>query len=148
MALNKKCATSYLVTTWRSYQAAARAEHEHEQATHTCPTCGNVIGGELQDHRSFSCSQCRGRFRVAVDPQTQRLALFEQVDGDIAEPLNMPKGSIRALVTIAMAVSCWILMFTADDVPLTMARLGLVQGVATVIASGMRIMGVTPVEEL
>ena len=37
---------------------------------------------------------------------------------------------------------------TADDVPLTMARLGLVQGVATVIASGMRIMGVTPVEEL
>ena len=34
------------------------------------------------------------------------------------------------------------------DVPLTMARLGLVQGVATVIASGMRVMGVTPVEKL
>ncbi len=37
---------------------------------------------------------------------------------------------------------------TADDVALTMARLGLVQGVVTVIASGMRVMGVTPVEEL
>lgn len=34
------------------------------------------------------------------------------------------------------------------DPPLTFARLGLVQGVATVIASGLRVIGVSPVEEL
>ena len=34
------------------------------------------------------------------------------------------------------------------DVRLTLARLALVQGVATVIASGLRVMGVEPVEEL
>ena len=36
----------------------------------------------------------------------------------------------------------------ADDRDLTLARLALVQGVATVIASGLQVFGVTPVEEL
>lgn len=40
------------------------------------------------------------------------------------------------------------LKFIVDDKPLTLARLALVQGVATVIASGLQVMGVTPVEEL
>lgn len=35
-----------------------------------------------------------------------------------------------------------------DDKQLTSARLGLVQGVATVIASGLQVIGVTPLEEL
>tara|TARA_A100001388_G_C28497877_1_gene370178 strand:- start:33 stop:632 length:600 start_codon:yes stop_codon:yes gene_type:complete len=35
-----------------------------------------------------------------------------------------------------------------DDTARTLARLALVQGVATVIASGLKICGVTPVEEL
>ena len=36
----------------------------------------------------------------------------------------------------------------ADDESLTQARLALVQGVTTVIASGLKVMGVSPVEEL
>ncbi len=40
------------------------------------------------------------------------------------------------------------LKFIVDDKALTLARLALVQGVATVIASGLQVMGVTPVEEL
>jgi len=36
----------------------------------------------------------------------------------------------------------------AEDPPLTLARLALVQGVATVIASGLAVMGVEPVEEM
>ncbi|MBT7944155.1 MAG: arginine--tRNA ligase [Alphaproteobacteria bacterium] len=36
----------------------------------------------------------------------------------------------------------------AEDKPLTLARLALVQGVVTLIASGLQVMGVTPVEEL
>ena len=36
----------------------------------------------------------------------------------------------------------------ADNEPMTMARLALVQGVATVIASGLQVFGVAPVEEL
>ena len=36
----------------------------------------------------------------------------------------------------------------ADNEPITMARLALVQGVAAVIASGLQVFGVTPVEEL
>ena len=35
-----------------------------------------------------------------------------------------------------------------ENEPLTQARLALIQGVATVIASGLRVMGVAPVEEL
>ncbi len=40
------------------------------------------------------------------------------------------------------------LKFIVDDKAQTLARLALVQGVATVIASGLRVIGVTPVEEL
>jgi len=40
------------------------------------------------------------------------------------------------------------LKFIVDDKSLTLARLALVQGVATVIVSGLQVMGVTPVEEL
>ncbi|MGH6661004.1 MAG: arginine--tRNA ligase [Rhodospirillales bacterium] len=40
------------------------------------------------------------------------------------------------------------LKFIIDDKALTLARLALVQGVATVIASGLLVMGVTPREEL
>jgi len=40
------------------------------------------------------------------------------------------------------------LKFFVDDKALTLARLALVQGVATVIASGLQVIGVTPVEEL
>jgi len=36
----------------------------------------------------------------------------------------------------------------AEDEPLTQARLALVHGVTTVIASGLQVMGVAPVEEL
>ena len=36
----------------------------------------------------------------------------------------------------------------AEDAALTVARLALVRGVAAVIASGLAIMGVTPVEEM
>jgi arginyl-tRNA synthetase len=35
-----------------------------------------------------------------------------------------------------------------DDLPLSTARLALVQGMATVIASGLKVFGVTPVEEM
>ncbi|MDA1091217.1 MAG: arginine--tRNA ligase [Proteobacteria bacterium] len=36
----------------------------------------------------------------------------------------------------------------SEDLPLSLARLGLVQGVATVIASGFKVIGVLPLEEL
>ena len=38
--------------------------------------------------------------------------------------------------------------FQSDNEGLTLARLALVQGVATVIASGLQVFGVSPVEEL
>jgi arginyl-tRNA synthetase len=35
-----------------------------------------------------------------------------------------------------------------DDLPLTLARLAMVKGLATVIASGLEVMGIKPVEEM
>ena len=88
-----------------------------EQQRHTCPGCGATIGEALRDDASFTCESCRSRYRVAIDPQTQRIALFEEAVEAVSEPLRMPKGSIRAAVTIAMAVSCWVLIARGVDVP-------------------------------
>ena len=52
-----------------------------------------------------------------LDRDTGKAGFIEITDKKVPEPLFLPKGSIRAMVTIAMAVSCWILIFTGKVVP-------------------------------
>lgn len=45
------------------------------------------------------------------------MALFEEAARRLPEPLYLPRGSIRALVAIFLAVSSWVMVFRGDDVP-------------------------------
>ena len=82
-----------------------------------CPRCGYEIHESLKDGDVFSCEVCQGRYRVMLDEDTGRVGFLEQAAREIPEPLYLPKGSIRALTAIAMAVSCWALIFMSRDVP-------------------------------
>jgi len=52
-----------------------------------------------------------------IDESTGKAGLIDISGQDTPEPLYLPKGSIRAIVTILVSVSCWILVFWKRDVP-------------------------------
>jgi hypothetical protein len=52
-----------------------------------------------------------------LDTDTGKAGFIEATEKEIPEPLYLPKGSIRALVTVAMSLSCWLLIFAGKDVP-------------------------------
>jgi hypothetical protein len=85
--------------------------------TYSCPHCGFAIGDRLSDDEVFTCSTCGRRYTVAMDFESGKAAFFEQTTRQIPEPLWIPKGSIRALVALAMAISCWYLILTGQPVP-------------------------------
>ena len=88
-----------------------------EKLSYQCPNCGIELlqGVEQDDH--FTCTACQAGFRVLLDKETGKAAFIEEKEKEIPEPLYIPRGSIRALVTILSAVSCWVLIFMEKDLP-------------------------------
>jgi hypothetical protein len=87
------------------------------QRTYRCPNCRLAIGEPLDEVDSFTCSACGKSYAVSMDPDTRRIALFEDPSAAMPEPLHMPRGSIRALVTLLMAGSCWAMVLRGREVP-------------------------------
>lgn len=117
-----------------------------------CPRCGFEIREQLDDGGVFVCSICRSSFKVLLDADTGQAGFVEQEAREVPEPLYLPKGSIRALTAMAMAVSCWVLIFTRRDVPgsllsLVLTILGYYFGFrAKVKAAGSKIFDASAVE--
>lgn len=111
-----------------------------------CPRCGFEIREELADGGVFACSICGSSYKVLLDAETGEAGFIEQAAREVPEPLYLPRGSIRALVAMAVAVSCWLLIFTQRDVPgslfsLVLTILGYYFGFrAKVKAAGSRIL--------
>ncbi len=88
-----------------------------ELTTYRCPDCGMEIHEKLADGQSVECRGCHRRYQVLLDESTSK-AGFVQLDAAVVqEPLNLPKGSVRAVATLAVAGCCWILMVTDRPVP-------------------------------
>ena len=88
-----------------------------EQQFYRCPGCGTKARYAVEDGQDISCLSCGRRFRVMLDKDTGKVALVEITGEETPEPLFLPRGSIRALVTILTALSSWILMLAGRDVP-------------------------------
>jgi len=88
-----------------------------EQPFYRCPRCGTDIHRTTEDGQDIQCLSCRRRFTLMLNEETGKAGLVEITEEEIPEPLFMPRGSIRALVTILTALSSWILILTGRDVP-------------------------------
>jgi len=82
-----------------------------------CPDCSAEIRHELQDEAEFVCHACRKCYKILLDKKTGKAAFIDTDEKRIPEPLFLPKGSLRSIMTIAMAVSCWMLILKGKDVP-------------------------------
>ncbi len=82
-----------------------------------CPVCSADIRQKIEDDCEVECLVCKRRFQVMFDKISGKVGFIDLNKKKIPEPLYLPKGSIRSLITIAMAVSCWALIFQEKDVP-------------------------------
>lgn len=88
-----------------------------ELATYRCPDCSTEIRDRLSDGQQFDCLHCRHSFRILLDESSKSVGFIPLSDAVIQEPLHLPRGSIRAMVTLATAGSCWVLMLGGGVVP-------------------------------
>jgi len=88
-----------------------------EQRIYNCPTCGYNIRKSFASPDAYACPECGSYFDVLVEPHSGRAAFFARKAPDVPEPLYLPRGSIRALVTLATAGSAWALLLLGRPVP-------------------------------
>jgi hypothetical protein len=87
-----------------------------EQTLAACPHCGSAIRQELREGEPFACGNCAGRFDVLHDPRTRKVLLVPERD-EVVEPLWLPRGTLRAVTAILLALSCWVLLLSGRGVP-------------------------------
>jgi DNA-directed RNA polymerase subunit RPC12/RpoP len=88
-----------------------------EKQVHYCPECNWQFQEQLADGMELRCPHCSAEFRALVDEATGRASLLRIEEEDVPEPLHLPRGSIRALVAMSLAASCWILVGQARALP-------------------------------
>jgi len=88
-----------------------------EQASYRCPGCSSVVPKRVEDGDEFNCAACGRHFAVVMEPHSGKVGFVEILEKPIPEPLWIPRGSIRAMMTLALAITCWYLLFKGADVP-------------------------------
>ena len=84
---------------------------------YNCPHCAEQITRIPDNHAHYTCPRCRVRYLVMIDENTGATAFVDQTTRPSAPPLGLPKGSIRAMVALAMGGACTMLVATGHDVP-------------------------------
>lgn len=84
---------------------------------YSCPRCDYPIRRSFADGELFACPECKGRFKFLLDEETGHAAMVDQDDRPPVHPLWLPRGSVRALVSLAMAGSFWVLAMGGRAVP-------------------------------
>jgi len=87
-----------------------------EQNLASCPHCGFPIHQELREGETFACGNCSSRFEVLRDNRTEMVLLVPESD-DVTEPLWLPRGTLRGVTAVALALSCWVLLLSGQAVP-------------------------------
>ena len=88
-----------------------------EKQAYYCPSCNWQFQDRLVDGEDIRCPGCGAEYRVLLDDDTGRATLLMREDKAIAEPLYLPRGSIRALVAMTLAGTCWALVGLGRPLP-------------------------------
>lgn len=88
-----------------------------DSVLYQCPGCGANAPDSLANGQTFTCISCFRSFTLFADPESDVAGFVERNARDVSHPLFLPQGSVRALVTIATAVACWVLVFRGRDIP-------------------------------
>lgn len=89
----------------------------YEKETIVCPACGFQNPRRLDEEDRFVCQSCGSQFAILTDEESGQVALAEETAAEPAEPLWLPRGSIRATVALVLSAACWFLVVTNQPVP-------------------------------
>lgn len=82
-----------------------------------CPKCDGTLTVVEGDAEVLQCAECGGRFTALIDPAHDVGALVDLGEAKRVHPLWLPRGSIRALVTIALSGVAWAQVLQGRDIP-------------------------------
>ena len=99
------------------------APKERPSPTYRCPHCGDEIRRLPGANEFVICNRCRRRYMVMVDPPTGTVAFVDQSEGAGAEPLGLPKGSVRALVATGLTLAAAAVAAQGRDMPAALMSL-------------------------
>ena len=82
-----------------------------------CPGCGITIDEKLEDGKEFACTFCGSHYKVLRDPELRNVGFVEVHEKSVPEPLRLPRGSIRAFVTVLLTMCAFLLVLTGEEIP-------------------------------
>ena len=89
----------------------------YDKTFYYCPHCEAIVRDDLTDGGKFTCHVCGKRFSVMLDASSGKAGFVELTTREVPEPLYLPRGSIRALSTMALAGSSWVMILWGQEVP-------------------------------
>ena len=87
------------------------------EKTYVCPKCNWSLTTEPKGLLSYTCPVCRNDFKVRPGDDPDSILFFHQPNEFNDEPLGLPRGSVRAIIMILLAIATWYLMLTGERVP-------------------------------
>lgn len=93
------------------------AQAMFEKRSETCPECEVEFRGEIRDGAEVSCPACRRQYRVLIDESTGVMSFVLKPRHHSVEPLYLPRGSIRALVSLSLSGVFWMLAVMGRAIP-------------------------------
>jgi hypothetical protein len=90
-----------------------------ERETGQCPHCTILLTKTVKNQNEvYACPQCKREFRqVRLNPDDSQKVLVTLYHEQEVLPLNLPKGSIRALIAISLSCATWLCFVTGQPVP-------------------------------
>jgi hypothetical protein len=87
------------------------------EARYWCPHCKAEIRRTLDHGERIECAACHRTFSVVIDRASAAVGLVELNVWRVSRPLFLPRGSIRAVVTLTTAACAWTLAIRDMDLP-------------------------------
>jgi hypothetical protein len=82
-----------------------------------CPKCEEPLAATPGDQGELRCAGCATRYATLLDPARGLGALVDLDEAERAHPLWLPRGSIRALITLSVAGLAWTQVFQQREIP-------------------------------
>ncbi|MDG6225271.1 MAG: zf-TFIIB domain-containing protein [Candidatus Thermoplasmatota archaeon] len=82
-----------------------------------CPACGREITEYLGKGAIYNCPQCRRHFALKWSKSQRDFVFIDLADRGKEEPLNLPRGSVRSLITLIFCGTLWLMIFTGKPAP-------------------------------
>lgn len=82
-----------------------------------CPVCGKGISEYLSEGSAYRCPKCEHEFVLRWNKDQRDFVFVDMADKGKGEPLKMPRGSVRSLITLLLCGTLWTRIIMDNSSP-------------------------------